>query len=167
VQLSAQLAALQAEIPGLPFRGEMETPAAPELTGSSGWWASFKQTLASLVTVRRRAPEEPSLLSLDDMDYLRQGLWLQLESARLALMRNETSVYTGSLDRVNDTLGQFFKTDSFEVQSLISEIEVLRTVNVTPEMPDISAPWTHLRQLRDSRRLLQTAAPVEGEDSGE
>ena len=46
--------------------------------------------LSSLVTVRRRVRLKTSrLLSLDDMDYLRQGLWLQLESARLALMRND------------------------------------------------------------------------------
>jgi len=167
VQVSAQLTAMQSNIPGLPFRGEVEASPAPELQESSSWWESFKQTLSSLVTVRRRVPEDQPLLSLDDMDYLRQGLWLQLESARLALMRNETSVYTGSLDRINDTLGQFFQTGSSEVQTLISKIEVLKKVNIAPEMPDISAPWTQLRQLRDSRRLLQTAAPVESEESVE
>jgi uroporphyrin-3 C-methyltransferase len=165
VQLSAQLTAMQSKIPGLPFRGEVEVSPEPELPESTGWWESFKQTLSSLVTVRRRVPEDQSLLSLDDMDYLRQGLWLQLESARLGLMRNESSVYTGSLDRISDTLGQFFQADSSEVQSLMNAIEALRQVNIAPEMPDISAPWTQLRQLRDSRRLLQTAAPVETGDA--
>jgi uroporphyrin-3 C-methyltransferase len=120
--------------------------------------------MSSLVTVRRRVPEDQSLLSLDDKDYLRQGLWLQLESARLALMRNDTSVYSGSLDRVNDTVEQFFKNGSSEVQALLLEVVALKQVNIAPEMPDISAPWAQLRQLRDSRRLLQSASPVESGD---
>jgi uroporphyrin-3 C-methyltransferase len=134
------------------------------LPDDAGWWESFKQTMSSLVTVRRRVPEDQSLLSLDDKDYLRQGLWLQLESARLALMRNDTSVYSGSLDRVNDTVEQFFKNGSSEVQALLLEVEALKQVNIAPEMPDISAPWSQLRQLRDSRRLLQSASPVESGD---
>jgi uroporphyrin-3 C-methyltransferase len=162
--LSSKLTALQSEVPDLPFRGEAETQPEPVLPDDAGWWESFKQTMSSLVTVRRRVPEDQSLLSLDDKDYLRQGLWLQLESARLALMRNDTSVYSGSLDRVNDTVEQFFQNGSSGVQALLLEVAALKQVNIAPEMPDISAPWTQLRQLRDSRRLLQSASPVESGD---
>lgn len=164
VELSTQLTALQSKVPDLPFRGEAETEPEPVLPDDAGWWESFKQTMSSLVTVRRRVPEDQSLLSLDDKDYLRQGLWLQLESARLALMRNDTSVYSGSLDRVNDTVEQFFQNGSSGVQALLLEVAALKQVNIAPEMPDISAPWTQLRQLRDSRRLLQSASPVESGD---
>jgi uncharacterized protein HemX len=107
------------------------------------------------------------MLSLDDKDYLRQGLWLQLESARLALMRNDIGAYNGSLDRVSITVEQFFQGRSAAVQSLLHETADLKGVNIAPEMPDISAPWTQLRQLRDSRRLLQSAAPLESGDSVE
>jgi uroporphyrin-3 C-methyltransferase len=164
VELSTQLAALQSKVPDLPFRGEAETQPEPVLPDDAGWWESFKQSMSSLVTVRRRVPEDQSLLSLDDKDYLRQGLWLQFESARLALMRNDTSVYSGSLDRVNDTVEQFFQNGSSGVQALLLEVAALKQVNIAPEMPDISAPWTQLRQLRDSRRLLQSASPVESGD---
>jgi uroporphyrin-3 C-methyltransferase len=161
VQLSSQLTSLQENIAELPFRGEVESAPLPELPEDAGWWASFKHTLASLVTVKRRVPEDQSLLSLDDKDYLRQGLWLQIESTRLALMRNDSSVYIGSLNRVDDTVEQFFENGSSEVQALLLEVEALKQINIAPQMPDISGPWTQLRQLRDSRRLLQSATPVE------
>ncbi len=167
VQLTARITDLQSKVPGLPFRGELEAQPEPELPADAGWWESFKQTMSSLVTVKRRAPEDQSLLSLDDKDYLRQGLWLQLESARLALMRNDTSVYVGSLERVDDTVAQFFQSGSLDVQALLLDITTLKETNIAPEMPDISAPWTQLRQLRDSRRLLQSATPVENGESGE
>ena len=105
------------------------------------------------------------MLSLEDKDYLRQGLWLQLESARLALMRSDVGTYASSLNRVEATVEQFFQADSREAQSLLADVVSLNQAEIAPGMPDISAPWTQLRQLRDSRRLLQTATPVEsGED---
>ena len=165
VQLSAQLTAMQSKIPGLPFRGEVEAQPEPDLPADAGWWESFKHTMSSLVTVRRQVPGDQSLLSLEDKDYLRQGLWLQLESARLALMRNDTSVFLASIQRVEDTVEQFFKTGSPGVQALLQETSTLKQVNIAPQMPDISAPWTQLRQLRDSRRLLQSAGPLESGDA--
>jgi uroporphyrin-3 C-methyltransferase len=163
VQITAQITDLQLKIPGLPFRGEVEpqAQAQAELPDDAGWWASFKQTMSSLVTVRRRVPEDQSLLSLEDKDYLRQGLWLQLESARFSLMRNDAGGWNGSLDRLSDTVEQFFQNDSSGVQALLLEITALKQVNVAPQMPDISVPWAKLRQLRDSRRLLQSPTPVE------
>lgn len=167
VLLSSQLASLQSKAADLPFRGETTAAPEPELAVDAGWWESFKQTLASLVTVKRRVPEDQSMLSLDDKDYLRQGLWLQIESSRLALMRNDTNAYMGSLNRVYATIDQFFENGSSEVQAALLEVEALRQVNIAPEMPDVSGPWTQLRQLRDSRRLLQSAAPLENTDTVE
>ena len=161
VHLTSQITDLQSKVSGLPFRGEVAAQPEPVLSDDSGWWQSFKHTLSSLVTVRRRVPEDESLLSLDDKDYLRQGLWLQFESARLALMRNDNGVYEGSLDRVNATVEQFFQSGSSEVEALLLGVASLKQVDITPELPDISGPWTQLRQLRDSRRLLQSATPVE------
>lgn len=161
VLLTSQITDLQSRVAGLPFRGEVSSQPEPELPEDAGWWQSFKHTLSSLVTVRRRVPEDENLLSLDDKDYLRQGLWLQFESARLALMRNDSGVYQGSLDRVNATVEQFFQNGSSEVEAMLLGVETLKQVNISPELPDISGPWTQLRQLRDSRRLLQSATPVE------
>jgi uroporphyrin-3 C-methyltransferase len=164
IQLSARITHMQSQVPGLPFQSEGETQPEQMLADDAGWWESFKHTLASLVTVRRRVPEDQSMLTLEDKDYLRQGLWLQLESARLALMRNDAGVYMGSLDRVSVTVEQFFNGSSPAVQDLLHATAGLKGVNIAPEMPDISAPWTQLRQLRDSRRLLQSATPLESGD---
>jgi uroporphyrin-3 C-methyltransferase len=164
VQLSASLSKLQSNVPKLPFRGEVIAEPEPELPADAGWWESLKRTLSSLVTVRRRAPEDQSLLSLDDKDYLRQGLWLQFESARLALMRNDGGTYTASLARVDATLEQFFENGSSPVQAMLLEVAAMEQLEIAPEMPDVSAAWTQLRQLRDSRRLLQTAPVVESAD---
>ena len=167
VQLSASITDMQSQLAGLSFRGEEAAQEVPLLADDAGWWENFKYTLSSLVTVKRRAPEDEAMLSLDDKDYLRQGLWLQLESARLALMRNDSSAYTGSLERVRGTVEQFFHTGSSAVQAMLLETTKLQQAEIAPAMPDISAPWTQFRQLRDSRRLLQSAQPVANEGTVE
>ena len=167
VQLTSQITNLQSRVAGLPFRGEVSPQPEPELPEDAGWWQSFKHSLSSLVTVRRRVPEDETLLSLDDKDYLRQGLWLQFESARLALMRNDSGVYSGSLERVDATVEQFFEGSSAEVEALLAGVSALKQVNISPELPDISGPWAQLRQLRDSRRLLQSATPVDSTEPNE
>ena len=161
VQLSARFTQLQNNLTGLPFQGESVAEPEPELAADAGWWQSLKHSLSSLVTVRRRVPEDGAALSLDDKDYLRQGLWLQLESARLALMRSDSEVYASSLERVDSTLEQFFEDGSSAVQSFLLEVTAMQQLQIAPEMPDISGPWTQLRQLRDSRRLLQSAPAIE------
>ncbi len=163
VQLTSTLTNMQSRIAVLPFRGETETAAEVELPEDAGWWESFKHTMSGLVTVRRRVPEDQSLLSLEDKDYLRQGLWLQLESARLALMRNDADTWNRSLNRVEDTVEQFFRDGASGVQAFLLDLAGLKQVDIATSMPDISAPWNQLKQLRDSRRLLQSATPVEAE----
>ncbi len=167
VPLSAQLSDIQMEIRGLPFRGEAFVEPEPVLTEDAGWWDSFKHSMSSLVSVRRRVPEDQSLLTLEDKDYLRQGLWLQVESTRLALMRSDVDVYTASLGRVSDTIDEYFQQSSPGVQKVQARVRELQQLDIAPVMPDISAPWTRLRQLRDSRRLLQPAPPPENAESGQ
>jgi len=163
VMLSASLVKAQANVHKLPFRGEAVADKKEEQPVESSWWESLKQTLSSLVSVRRRVPEDKSLLSLKDKDYLRQGLWLQLESAHFALMRNDAAAYTAALERVARTLGQFFDRSASSVNDMSEQIRILQQTDIAPPLPDISAPWTQLQQLRDSRRLLQRVAPATAE----
>lgn len=156
VALGAGLDRLQARIPALPFAGE-ETPATlpPADPGAAtpsepGIWARVKATLAGLVTVRRRVADEP-LLSLGDRDFLRQGLWLQIESARLALMREDAGAYRAALDRAGATLRQQFATGSDAVQQALATLEEMRAAELDTEVPDISAPLEQLRLLRSAR----------------
>jgi len=160
VEISSTITDMQADIASLPFKGMAAPASQVEVPEESGWWASLKSTLSSLVTVRRRVPQDDELLSLDDKDYLRQGLWLQLESARFSLMRNDGEAYKQSLQRFSDTLNKFFENGAAAVQKQIQELASLQLAEVSPAMPDISGPWTQLQQLRDSRRLLNSAPAV-------
>ncbi len=152
VAASSQIAALQALIPGLPFPGELVVfeEAATQTETDPGLWQRIKNAMKPLVTVRHRVNKELEL-SLEDKDYLRQGLWLQLESARLALMRNDAAAWKLSLESVRDSMVSRYAAGSEPVVDALHRIEQLQDIELAGETPDISAPWRQLKLLREGR----------------
>jgi len=152
VALTERLDQLQSRVPQLALKGEQQPPAAqpqspPPEAAEPGWWERFKATLAELVTVRRRVEAEP-LFSLADKDYLRQGLWLQFEAARLALLRGDAEAWSAALGRAHASLEGWFETSDAQVQAALQDIGNLQATQLAVSYPDLSGPWRVLNGLR-------------------
>lgn len=150
IALTETLDRLQSRIPGLPFPGEVTvTTEAGDLETEEdpGVWARFKAAVGGLVSVRRR-DEDATLISLEDKDYLRQGLWLQLEAARLALLREDAAAWSVALARADAALETYFDTDAPQVERFGEGLERLAGAELTVDWPDISEPWTRLQGIR-------------------
>jgi uroporphyrin-3 C-methyltransferase len=166
VAVSGQIAGLQRAIPSLPFPGETPVEVLVEDQQDAGLWQRVKNALAPLVKVRRRVNEDQEL-SLEDKDYLRQGLWLQLESARLALMRNDATAWDMSLDGARGSIEGRFDNRTGPVRSALENIVQLQSVELVRELPDISAPLRHLRLLREGRPDANTGQAGESQQPSE
>ena len=168
--LSARLSALQGGIEALPFPGE--APAAQEGVGQGvpgddpSFWQRFKSVLAPLVKVRRRV-DQGSLPSLEDKDFLRQGLWLQFELARMALMRHEAATWNHALRQAHENLASRFDAGSQPVRNMLGEIERLLATELEPELPDISAAAAQLRLLGNGGDAPAVPPPETAGDGGE
>jgi len=159
--ISNELDTIQQSIAKLPFPGEDVVPAEPEQLIEESWWDKVKGVFSGLVTVRRSTGEESSQISLEDKDYIRQRLWLQLEIAHLSLMRRDQSAFRNSLSRVRETLSAWFDTDSSPYQEVTTSLDRLSGLEVQVDVPDISPPWATLRLIREGRRGPAAAAPAE------
>ncbi len=161
VALTEGLSSLQARIPGLPFPGEVSivTEAGPAVTEEQGIWARFTGAMSGLVTVRREQ-EDLLLVSLEDKDTVRQALWLQLEAARLALLREDNAAYQSALERASGTLTRYFDVDSDTVTGFETSLGRLQAVSLAVAWPDISEPWTRLKSIRDTRMPASAAPPA-------
>ena len=94
------------------------------------------------------------LIAPDQVYFLRTNLALQLQSARLALLRGEKAVFEQSLDDAAAWLRQYFDSNSTQVASALETIGEIRDGLFAVAPPDISES---LRLLRQFRTLAETA----------
>jgi uroporphyrin-3 C-methyltransferase len=158
--ISNELDTIQQSIASLSFPGEDAVPAETGQLAEEGWWEKVKSVFAGLVTVRRSTDEEVNRISLEDKDYIRQRLWLQLEIAHLSLMRRDQQAFRNSLVRVRETLSAWFAAGSSQYQEVTASLDRLSGLEVQVDVPDISPPWATLQLIREGRRGPAVAVPA-------
>jgi uroporphyrin-3 C-methyltransferase len=157
--VTSELDSVQQAIADLPFKGDEPATVGAAPPQAEGWWSKLKSALAGLVTVRRSTELEAQRISLEDKDYVRQRLWLQLEIAHLALMRRDQKAFRHALDRVGETLVLWFDEGSAAYRGITQRIDDLAAQPIDAAMPDISKPWRTLRELRQDRGQPPAGAP--------
>ncbi len=171
VEISARLDHAQGRLAGLTFGGESNAGRQsasgedPAQAGGESWWQRLKSSLAGLVTVRRSATDAGERLTIEDKDLLRQGLWMQIEGARLALMRNDQASWVDTLTRANEALEKWFDRSSTEYEALHDELEALVELSIKPDLPDISGPWAQLQLIRQAQGIPARPAPLSGDSA--
>jgi len=102
--------------------------------------ANVRQAAANMVGLvrveRRDVPLQP-LLTLEQEQVLRYNLKVVLEQARLALLREEQTIYADSLGRASDWIGEHFE-DSARTAAFVTELEQLATLDVSQDLPSVT-----------------------------
>lgn len=147
------LSSLAGIVESLPLASAAEAEDAateidPELSGAGRAWASVKGAMSGLVKVT--PPERAKLVALspDAEFFLRSNIALQLQSARLALLRGEQAIFVQTLDDTSALLNDYFDVDSTQVTSALETIADIRGHVFTTAAPDISGSLRLLRQYR-------------------
>lgn len=118
----------------------------PEMSGLDRAWASVKGAASGLVRVT--GPEETAtpLMTPEAAYFLRTNLALQLQAARLALLRGEQAVFQQSLDDASAWLALYYDAQSAQVASALQTIAEIRDSMFAVTTPDISESLRLLRQ---------------------
>ncbi len=109
-------------------------------------WEGFK----SLMVIRKNDRPLTAMLGPEQRFFLYQNLRLQLEAARLALLRRDQSLYDSSLERATAWVAEFFDQKQAVTKTMQAEIGDLKGLQVQPALPDITRS---LRMLLEQRRL--------------
>jgi len=158
--VSLTLASLSRVVESLPLQSVDQGAADgdegvdPELSGAARAWASVKGAVSGLVKVTPPDEEARALLTLDTAQLIRSNLALQLQAARLALLRGEQAIFEQSLDDADALLENYFDTNSAPVDSARQTIAEIRDSMFAVTLPDISES---LRLIRQFRILAETA----------
>ena len=151
--ITLTLASLARVVDSLPLRVIGEESASgdgeeidPELSGVSRAWESVKGAMSGLVKVTPPDDDRSPLLTPETESLLRSNLSLQLQAARLALLRGEQAIFEQSLDDADAWLGLYFDTESAQVGSARTTIAEIRGTMFSGRAPDISESLRQLRQ---------------------
>lgn len=152
--LAAKLAGMAMQIKGLKMVGIRPAPAPAESdlkvtesgertfkTMINDGWEGFK----SVMVIRHHDKPVNAMLPPEQQYFVYQNLELQLESARLALLRGDQALYTASLQTVDQWLKEFFNIESNATKALLGQISELQAIVLNPDLPDISKSLIALR----------------------
>ena len=106
----------------------------------------FSDKLGKLIVLQKRQQPIEPLLSQAEQTMVRQNLYLLLEQAQSALLREEQSIFNNSLNKAEILLRRYFQLNS-ESQAMITGLQALADKSVVQDLPDISA----------SHKAIQTA----------
>lgn len=155
------LASLARVVESLPFAsaskitGQEQQSVDEEASGVSRAWSSMKNAMSGLVKVTPPDQAKLALMTPDAEFFLRSNLALQLQSARLALLRGEQEVFEQALDDTSALLAQYFDGESAQVAGAQETLVEIRSNVFTSAAPDISGSLQLLRQFRTLRETSQ------------
>lgn len=152
--VSLTLASLARVVDSLPLRQPAEAEQSvdeaseDEQGGASRAWGAVKGAVAGLVKHTPPSDDSAPLLTPDAEPLIRSNLSLQLQAARLALLRGEQSIFEQSLDDADAWLDAYFDTSSEPVGSARETIAEIRDGYSASAAPDISGSLRLLRQYK-------------------
>lgn len=132
-------------------RSEFETGPASvdEPPGLERAWASFKAALAGLVRIEKRDIPVRRALTVREEDLLRLSLELELEAARLSLLRADGAGFRTSVETAQRNLTADFDTADGGVRAALEALAGMAQVTIDPPRPDISQPLLLMQQLTE------------------
>jgi uncharacterized protein HemX len=132
-----------------------DTAVDPDLGGASRAWASVKGAVSGLVRVTPPNETAAPLMTPDAVYFLRTNLTLQLQAARLALLRGEQAVFEQSLDDAAAWLDLYFDAESAQVRGAKATLAEIRSGLFAVAPPDISESLRLLRQFNSITESAQ------------
>lgn len=117
-------------------------------------WGAVKGAFTGLVKHTPPGDEQAPLLTPDAEPLIRSNLALQLQAARLALLRGEQQVFEQSIDDARSWIRNYFDVTTEPVDSALETLAEIRAGYSASAPPDISGS---LRLLRQYKALAESA----------
>ena len=159
--ITLTLSSLARVVASLPLRQaastgiDEDTAVDPDLSGANRAWASVKGAVSGLVRVTPPNEIAAPLMTPDAVYFLRTNLTLQLQAARLALLRGEQTVFEQSLDDAAQWLDLYFDAESAQVRGAKATLAEIRSGLFAVAPPDISESLRLLRQFNSISESAQ------------
>ncbi|MBM4195620.1 MAG: hypothetical protein FJ197_00790 [Gammaproteobacteria bacterium] len=155
--LALRLDSLAQALPALPrkqsapasFRAESGT-VDESLAGLDRARAAVSRAFSSIVTIRRTPEPAATLLPDEAATVLVRSLELELQIARLSLLRGEAAGFRAALAATRRGIVQYLDTGNAGVISALDELDRIAATPLPEQLPDISGSLAAMVRLRES-----------------
>lgn len=121
-----------------------ETPAEEKRSG----WDKVWFDLGNLITIRHEEEVVAKpMLPPEQLYFLRRNLQLKLESARLALLLDNTAAWQASLNEASEWTRRYFDGNDQAVKDLLATLDRLATTKLLPPLPELNTTRDLLQKL--------------------
>jgi uroporphyrin-3 C-methyltransferase len=121
--------------------------------------AVWREVRGMFVVTRTGSHARATLLPHESY-FLYQNLRLQLETARLAAVRRDTTSLRASMEIVHGWLTEYFDTADSAVTNVLQASERMRQLELNPELPDVSSSLETLHAyMKDSDASTEMTMP--------
>jgi len=127
-----------------------ESITSTSLLAIKGFASAAWQGLSAGVTIADDGEVIAPLLPPEHAFFLQQNLQLKLESARLALVRQDDATFHSSITAAKDWTQRYFDAEDATTQQFIKDLNSLDALKLDPILPDISSSLTVLREIKPS-----------------
>ncbi len=124
-------------------------------------WREIK----SLVVIKRAGEVKQALLLPGEEYFLYQNLRLELESARLSVLRSDSDNFRASVNLAQSWLRQYFDNKDSSVINVIETLDRMRPIDLKPALPDISSSLESLRAYIREAESDATSGDYSGEET--
>jgi uncharacterized protein HemX len=125
-----------------------------ETPSGDGLWAHAYDALTAMLkrvfVIRRVDKPVDKLLPPEQEDLVGQILLLKLETARTALLRDDTAAFRGAVTEARAFLADYYRADDPSVQSARAELERLQSLDLSPTPPELTRGLGLLRAYIDA-----------------
>ena len=154
--IANQLASFAGSVRSLPLAesGRAQPPATEETVPTDEWSfdraiSKIKQAFGGMVRVSRSDEEITPVLMPKERFFLLRNLELQFEMARLSAIQKDQANFEHSLDTAASWTRKYFATSNAEVGNILTAIDSMKMVRLSPSLPDISASLSLLLATAD------------------
>ena len=105
------------------------------------------EEVKGLVEVRRNDEPVKAMLAPELEYFLYQNLRLQLDAARLALLRGESPLYAESLRSARDWATTYFDQENASTQATVAELDRLLAIDIAPSLPEVGGALRAMREV--------------------
>ena len=144
VLILSQIQALETSLPDWPLKQSEVEPEEQPIEADTSLWGRFKNSMSSLVTIRKQ--NEP-ILTLEEIDWLQERMRTQFQVARIASLNGNQELYNTALRTVLQWHGDNYQAGGEANTDVRRSLQQLMDTTLKPELPDITRALREMQYL--------------------